>query len=595
MTSLNRILRVLPFIFIIMHTSVVCGQSTDQVLSLDKGWNAVWLEIEPTYPDGHARAGMPMAAEDAFNTATNSEFEIIASPKLSAGLAPAFGNAEAKLSKDGDFSASEWEVWRKSSSIPNSLDMITGNRGYLVKMTKDKRVNVTGKAIFYKPAWTPDRYNLVGFGIDDANRPRFDNFFAPSNGRHPVTGNHAIFALSDNGKWEAVNATARMAPGKAYWIFANGPSDYMGPVAVDFDLSLTGRLNFGGLSDAVPVGAEELDLEEIVFTNIDATGSNAIPEMELISGSGELELHIARPTADSLGFDLGNQIDSTAGDGSSSALMETVPPSGTAVLTLGAKRNWGSGQAGRTNLYRIKPGGGVTYWLPVSAVRSDFEPSTDHLPDTPAGAVAGLWVGVANIDSVTSIVENGSPARPSAGSAPIRVLLHSDATGKVTLLSQVTIMQTKTADPAVAPEPVLVVDPRKIPFFEGVKERNGKRVGIRVQTVAYDMPRQAGEDYHLTWDLEGALGAGKKVSTSNALVLDPLHRSNPFRHAFHQKHTSGTTITRKLSIDFDAEQTIPDRLRGTFTDTIKDLINTDLELSGPIELQRVSAVDALQL
>jgi hypothetical protein len=33
------------------------------------------------------------------------------------------------------------------------------------------------------------------------------------------------------------------------------------------------------------------------------------------------------------------------------------------------------------------------------------------------------------------------------------------------------------------------VDPDQIPIFEGIKERNGKRVGLRLESVAFDMPR----------------------------------------------------------------------------------------------------------
>ena len=51
------------------------------------------------------------------------------------------------------------------------------------------------------------------------------------------------------------------------------------------------------------------------------------------------------------------------------------------------------------------------------------------------------------------------------------------------------VMQTKTADATVVPEVVLLLDEAKIPFFEGIEERKGKRVGRRLECVGYDLPR----------------------------------------------------------------------------------------------------------
>jgi hypothetical protein len=227
-------------------------------------------------------------------------------------------------------------------------------------------------------------------------------------------------------------------------------------------------------------------------------------------------------------------------------------------------------------------------------------------------------------------------------------------------------MQTKTADPAIAPAPVLVVDNAKIPFFEGIKERRGKRVGLRIEAVAYDMPRKLdgvsqgnliedpkfltlttlspalqaalGQDpstrtttqknlitssasaiaaakltipnllpnyllssagrppklveaYDLTAPMSGAVGAGQTVS--GGLTLDPFHRSNPFRHAYHHDLAKGPQINRILSVTFDADQPVPGRLRGTCTETINGLIKTNLTLTGRVELSRVSPVDSL--
>jgi hypothetical protein len=383
-------------------------------------------------------------------------------------------------------------------------------------------------------------------------------------------------------------------------------------------------------------------------------------------GTGNLALYVVNPGTTTLGYSRGNQVDSTPGTGASAALGKTVGSNQTTILTLGAKRNW-SDNLPRTNVYRLKTGAnGASFWLPVTAIPSEVALPSTGTVGTPANEVTGLWVGEVVFDSSTSIVEDGAPVRPTAGTAPMRIMVHSDANGTVRLLSQVTVMQTKTADTTVTPAPVLVVDAAKIPYFEGVKERNGKKVGLRIEAVAYDMPRKLdgvsqgnliedpkfltlttlspdlqaalGQDastrssaqktliasssssiaaakatipdllpnyllsstgrppklveaYDLTAPMSGAVGAGQTVTAN--LTLDPFHRSNPFRHAYHHDLAKGPQIKRTLSVSFDGDQPVSGRLRGVCTETINGLIQSNLTLTGRVEFSRVSTVDSL--
>lgn len=624
------------------------AQTTTQNLSLSGGWHAVWLEVEPVYDSG-PNAGLPKAPQDVF---TNPAIQVVATPKPLASLAEFFAAEPGSI---GTFNQDEWEQWKRTDPTnSNNLPMVLGNRPYLIQVTNGTAafgLPLTGKAKFFRPTWTPDRYNLVGFGLEGT--VSFDAFFGASGGRHPVG---SIFQLNTNGTWQHVTGPTAMVSNRAYWIFSSGPSDYMGPVAVRFDNEVTGRLAFGGPSDAKTVGSGvdllELDLEEIVFTNLQAATA-AVPQLDLITssaGASTLALHVVRPATDSLSYLRGNQVDSTPGAGASSALGESVAARGTAVLTLGALRSGTFGGGGRTNLYRLKTGTGSLFWLPVNATDSDLAVALD--PAQPAvGPATGLWIAEAVVDHATSIVEDGAPSRATAGKAPLRLIVHAEAGGTVRLLSQVTFMQTKTADPTVAPVPVLVVDPARIPFFEGIKERNGKRVGQRIEAVAYDMPRKtdttsqsggsgdlldmivaesinpattwlSGKDlyttrasvtaaaidsyllfrsirppalkevYAMSLPLSGGIGPGNTLQ--GTLQLDPFHRSNPFRHAFHQQHGKGPQIARTLSLAFDPAQPVADRLRGTFSETVQGLIKSDLQLSGRFEMRRVSTVGTLE-
>jgi hypothetical protein len=581
---------------LVAQAASALAQTAPQAITLVPGWNAVWLEVEPLYPTGDPMAGQAKAPEDIF---ANPAIDIVATPKPLAGSAEFFAADPGPIPSDNgvtDFNRDEWLQWKRVDATgSNNLAAIFGNRPYLVHSTGAAAVNLTltGNVRFFRPKWTPDRYNLVGFGLEGTRT--FTAFFGPSGTTHPVD---KIFTLNPSGSWSKVTPGQTMESDKAYWIFSSGPSTYMGPVAFDFDRALsTGVLDYAGPSDVVKVGADSLDLKELTFTNVGTT--SATPTATAISADPALTLYRVTPAATNLSYVRGNGF---------LAAFVTLTSQQTLTLTIGAKRAF-IDDALHTSLYRIKTSAaGASFYLPVTAVRSEVQQTAIAGGAVPVSSVTGLWVGDVAVDTATSIVVDGAPAQPTKGVAPLRIIMHSDAGGTVRLLSQVTLMQTKTGDPTVSGEPVLVVDPAKIPFFEGIKTRNGKKVGVRIEGVAYDMPRSASawtgpdlitfatrptalqETYDLSRQMSGAIG--QTVTTS--LTLDPFHRSNPLRHVYHQDLPKGPKITRTMTVTFDASQTGPDRLSGTFSETIQGLIKDNLTLSGRVELQRVSHVATLQ-
>jgi hypothetical protein len=77
------------------------------------------------------------------------------------------------------------------------------------------------------------------------------------------------------------------------------------------------------------------------------------------------------------------------------------------------------------------------------------------------------------------------------------------------------------------------------------------------------------ETYDLSLLLEGAVGPGKTVRTvAGTLTLDPFHRSNPYRHAFHQGHPKGPKVTRELTLAFDSSQPVAERLIGSYREDL---------------------------
>lgn len=571
--------------------STLSAQTAPQAISLSPGWNAIWLEVQPTYPTGHAKEGLAMAPEDVF---TNPAVAIVASPKALASTAEFFGREPGDLDPANNFNQDEWLQWKRADPADtNNLTMMFGNRPYLVYTTAASAISfsVSGIVRFERPKWNADRYNLLGFGLEGTRT--FQEFFGPSGATHPV---EKIFTLGSNGSWAPVNPASTMSSNKAYWIYASGPSTYAGPVAVDFENSITGVLDYGGSDDAVTVGADKLDLNELTFSNLSTNTST--PSATAIFADPGLSLFRVTPATSGISYVRGNGILSS---------FVAIAGSKTMTLTLGAKRTF-TDSAAHMSVYRIRTGEkGASFYLPVRAVLSSVEQSAASLGVLPSGPMSGLWVGEVIFDKATSIVVNGAPVQATASKAPMRLILHCNATGQVRLLSQVTMMQTKSADSTASSLPVLVVDSSKIPFFEGIKERNGKKVGLRIESVAYDMPRSASawtgpdlvtlasrptalqETYDLTKLMSGTMGQ----TLTATLVMDPFHRSNPMRHAYHQDLTKGPKVTRSFTVAFDATQPLNDELQGTFTEVINGLIKDNLTVSGRLLMRRVSTVSTL--
>lgn len=594
---------------------------TTQTVPLSLGWNAVWLEVDPVETSGPSK-GSGKAVATVFSDAA---IEVVATPKRSHGTIEFINDANS-----GFFNASDWQVWHKTTELgSNTLGVVRGYRAYLVKASAATTLNITGTAKFYQPEWQANQYNLVGFGLQGA--VTFGQFFAAAGTTHPV---NQIFKLdAATGNWVNVLSSETMVSGKAYWIYSAGQSSYPDDLKVSF--LGAGSLNFGSGPANINMpdpnnnaSTLPVNIQEVVFTNTSSanksiTLSKALPNTGAASNTDELRIYEVQPNPTTSSYDsAGGLINNTS---------FAITASSSLHITLGANRNWSAGDETRENLYRIEFEHHYV-WLPASASRGDLSGATVQAANP---ASVGLWIGNVVIDQVTSATEAGRPLSQTTSKAPLRVLVHVDAAGNANLLSHVMFMQTKTADPAVSPSQVLVLNEQKIPFYEGVQERGGKKVGMRLEAVTYDMPRkndrtaqsaliaevathtgkttanvtdadiaayiaqlgtrspQLTEDYHFKWALTGSLGLNSTVQTgSTPLIMDAFHRSNPFRHAFHPQHGTGKNLTRAITIHLDGSGT-SDVLRGTFSETINGLAAFPLISSGAITLERVSTTATL--
>ena len=610
-------------------STALSAATQDQFLDLRPGWNAVWLAIDPLNSDGSSKS-----VEEVFNSPA---ITIVARPVNPAGTAQFISDPTQLFNQPG------WVVWYKNpESGENTLATVAGNRAYLVYVDSSLLSNpgsptlltVSGEATFFQPNWQAGKYNLLGFNL--LSQVSFGEFFGSegvAGGKHPL---QLIFRLAADGSWSTVSGSDMMQPGEAYWIFASRSSSFNGPVSIQFDGS--SALDFGSgpgllkIEDSL-LGSILVNRREISFFNTD-TAAHSITLRKLIPGTtgigalaDALRLYELVPKPNELAYVIGTNRQVTTLN------LGPLASQVTDTLSLGAFFNWLTGDVHRENLYRIEIDHQFFY-LPVTADRSGLVEGTLGVPDA---NYTGLWAGTVAFDSVTALTETNRPIEPTSSTTPMRILIQVDTNGMASLLSQVILMQTKTNGVNTNQTQVLVVDDSKIPYYEGVEERDGKLVGLRLSTVGYDMPRnfdpsvqsalvpivatnmnipassvtasnialyvnaqstrppELVEDYYLTWPLNGGLGPNQAVQTpdGNPLSLDVFHRSNPFRHAYHPKHGAGFAITRSLTISLGSSTNM-DLLNGTYQEQLTGLASHPIVAQGQITLQRISPVGTVQ-
>lgn len=620
-----------------------------QTFTLQQGWNAVWLEVEPRDAQGQLQT-----ADQVFNS-PDFNIDQVAAQSLPVGTAE-FSTDPSKL-----YGQAGWIVWsRTPASGESGTVTVIGRRAYLLHVSATTGATtpgapagtlaLTGNVRFHRPTWVRGGYNFTGFSVQ--GRPTFGSLlragvadFVPTTIGSPIQKMNPATGL-----WEDVAPSDPVESGRAYWISV--PFDlvalhYGGPVSVDFPGATLGGLDFGATPPSVVVpnplaqtGTLSLNPAELTLSSLEPSGrpSRTVTLTKVTAASDQdLRLFRVERVPDQLAW-------RTDGQGVlTSWTIGALAPGESRTVTLGMDRNWTSGGNVREQLYRIDvalDGGSVSYHLPVSAVNADVPPVDQ--PVANAASFSGLWLGTVTVTDVISLTETNRPIRPVSSSAQLRLLIHVGTNGSPVLLAQAMRMQTKTADPSVLPQEVLILDESQIPYFEGIEQRGGKKVGIRYETVTFDMPRNnstnaqsatflqsvatwkgygsdlsrvtdadvAGyleiqetrpttlnEVYHRSWPLTGTLGPSSTVSTPAGapLRLDAYHRTNPFRHAYHPQHGAGYSLTRALTLQFDADyRPGSGQLSGTYEEVTTGLAQRSLVARGRIVLQRVSRVEALR-
>jgi len=578
---------------LLVSAKAAWAQSTTQTFTLQPGWNAVYLQVQPAdNRTGSVFSNLPVAS--VWTRAERlSSVDFIQDPSEAAFNNPA------------------WQRWfppTKSEALVNNLFVVLANHAYLIKVTNNAPViwNVAGRPSLRQPEWVPDSYNLRGLPVDPGTPPTFLNFFRHSKAHYNAATSQLqkIYRLnSATGQWQLVTPTDSIQSGVAYWVYTRGASDYLAP--------LTAKVELG---DGLDFGLEltEVNLSLVNFS----TGPMSATVRELsATGAGHLAYSQFSPT-------LGGQWPSLPSP------LIVAPAAGATIRLRLAIRRQEFTSTNYTSLLEVRDGVGTRLLVPVSAeargsavgaapVAGGIVAASFAGPAEEAKGHAGLWVGSVTLKAVSEPHSaNPTNPTPTKSQLSLTLLLHVDAAGQTRLLKEITQMWrdgTYTNDASgkqVADKPgqsVLLTDDTLLPFFSGSVVRDGQSVGRRISTVGYDFPSSSSNNF---LNLTGAFAIGQSLTGTLTLPFD--HPTNPFKHKYHPDHDNlnasfdapameSYTTTRQIELALSA--TPPDGpaepdygydvLGGIYRETITGIHKRTIHLSGTFRVTRVSQIAQL--
>lgn len=357
--------------------------------SLKGGWNAIYLHGDATHatPD-ELFANEPEVLELwRWNPNPNQQ-------QFSAtSLVPNTGTPE-------------WSVWRRGDPLQSNLVQLFGQTGYLVKCSGTSG-NTHSVPILQKPrppssTWVRSGANLMGFPTRlNVNYPLFSNYFATFPAA--IASNAKIYKYiggelgsgqqvgqgppgQDNPQQIFSPSTERLDRNQAYWFEAEVVNRFYAPVEVS--LSHEDGLTFGRTGSVVTLRVRNRTSSGMTLTLTPVSSLPAPTGQEGITGQVTLRRRV---------------FDEQTGEWEEMDIFgsytEFIPAQSTVTLDFGINRAAMMGPAGSfyASVLRLTDSGNLFQIdLPATAKKA---------------SLAGLWVGEANITSVSSQVASGAAGR----------------------------------------------------------------------------------------------------------------------------------------------------------------------------------------
>ncbi len=460
------------------------GQYAMQTVTLTKGWNAVYLQVEPADPSCEEVFGdWPVTSVSLYNM-EQSVARFTESPDEPVNI------------------ADEFLTW--TPGVPagvNGFNAVLAGHSYLMFASVGCTRNLTGRPAVPRIEWIPgtNACNLVGFRQN--GNAKFGTYLAGAGFNwtklavYTVSGTNSIRLATERVgglTGESLN-TALIVPGKAYFIVCDKVSEFSGPVKVS--PAGTGGIYFPSNSvyqtlrlkneNGAPLSVT------LSMTNSATAPSGGVPVLPVLHVFDYLEGWLP----------LTNAVQRTLADGEEWTFPLAVD---------------------RTDMIADQPYGGLLVCTDAAGGRVEIPLEAEH---GPAHALwpAGLWVGQASLNQVSQVLADGTVVADAraGGTLEFRLILHVDAEKRCRLLQRVIVAGAEETNGTWNAS--LYVDEAKVPV--GVKS-------ARLSSVAFGL-----KNNDITWD-EAYYGAqsgfGKNLRFTYAIAADdPV---NPFRHPCHPDH-----------------------------------------------------------
>jgi len=555
------------------------GQQLTQTITLKPGWNAVWLEVDPTNRNPTVVfAGLPLLSVWTWSERVTAT-DFIQNP------------ATAGWNK------SKWLGWfppESPEAALGNLFSIIPSRAYLLHVGGASPVSwaVTGSVIPQPTTWSPNQYNLRGLPVDPASPPTFREFFRHSLA-HWDTGNDAttpIYRLNTNGVWSAVTPENTLRRNEAYWIFTSGASDYGAPEGLT--ASTGDRVYFSPL-----VIRASLTLANRTAEPRTLTFKSLMPTSPATLGIKVENPFVADPNQSRTFLHLHS---------------ETLQPGQQRRLTIYLDRTQSPSGSNGT-LFTVSDQEGTLHYLSIA---SDGGGQPDATEDK-SFALGGLWLGAVTLNAVGEAHATNSLA-PTPVQSPfsMRLLVFVDTNGAASLLREATLVTLpNTYTNAVGTNttgglvtnlitipglPVLLSDPALVSQYQSRYQYTAAAVR-RFTAAQFDNSNPTGVP------LVGSFVTNGSVTCTLNLPFD--HPTNPYYHRYHPDHDNldatykmtvpeAYSLTRKVELNFTPIGSgVPsygvDGLDGIYQETVSGLHKVPLLTSGTFTLQRISIVNVL--
>jgi len=475
---------LLAVLFCVLRAEV-SAQEMAQTVHLVPGWNAVHLTVSPSQEADALFRDWPVQSVGVYDAASFSRTKQFDATSSSEGLrSPAV------------------RMWHRQIPGDSEVFAVPANAVLLCFATNAFSATLYGVPEALRYSWHPTGpdsvYNYIGISIAPAAAPTLAAYF--SGLKLGSLEAHVIYGQNPQSvAFGPVIPTTPVATGMALAMSADQVSDWSGV----FYVSPQHGVAFGS----------EATLQPLAIRNDASTARRA--RLSYLFGEAANALDIP-PRCDVLYRDASGADSDTGWQPLPGQLEKSLLPGEVWKLTLALNREQFASVAAGTRyggLLRVEDVDGGSCFrttIPLSAVSDGGNAGARAWP-------AGLWVADAQLDKVTQVVNDSKlvQAIPAGGNMKLRLPLHVDLNGRMTLLQRVVAAGAEAEDGTVSV--ALYAGSAPIPA--------GASQSMRISAVCLpvDQPTIAGA---------GTFGAaavfGFTVGADSA--------ANPLRHALHPNH-----------------------------------------------------------